>query len=270
MADKTVLDFPEITTMDDEDVLYGLVGTGAERDKHITKSNLLKEDRARLTQNETDISTNAGNISTNTGNIATNTAGIGIATKGYTAITGNDSHEIISTEYEHIIDAAGLTGDSTLTVTKGAGATILNKIKVSNPSAYQLILDGGSGPDIWCNAGETFDAYFIGTAMVRSEGWGCIFDDYTETANLTISTDLPMWKWNTFYRFQLDNQATPGTQYNVDGYFNNDGGLCSTNDSATSTYVRVSWNSGTPNTLITAISGFSTKKIWRWYSGAAA
>lgn len=42
-VDKSVLDFPEITTVDDADVVYALHGVGVDRDKKATKGNFLKE-----------------------------------------------------------------------------------------------------------------------------------------------------------------------------------------------------------------------------------
>ena len=40
MANKTVLDFPEVTTPEDADVIYAIRGTSAGRDKRITWANL--------------------------------------------------------------------------------------------------------------------------------------------------------------------------------------------------------------------------------------
>lgn len=43
MADKTVLDFPAVTDVEDDDVLYSIRGTGVGRDRHTTRLNFLQD-----------------------------------------------------------------------------------------------------------------------------------------------------------------------------------------------------------------------------------
>lgn len=162
MANKTVLDFPEITTMADEDKLYGIQGTGSERDKQIRKDNFLKEDRLRITANEDALVPLAQNI---------------------ISITDNYSHEISADVYEQVIECSGIVADKkTLTISQGTSAGLLNKVKLVNNTDFIVIVDDGVKV-FWCEANSTTSFWYDDTVLKRNPGWGLLYQDFTNTSN---------------------------------------------------------------------------------------
>jgi len=207
-----------------------------------------------------------------TGTIYARFESFGVYTSGeavgqdYIIITDADyAFTIEPTVFETIIDCTNITADRTITFTQGTGANIRNKVTILNPSAYRAIVTDTT-KIYWEEPEETITFWFSVSSLKRNSGWGMIYDDYSNTnISLSISTYIPMWEWDTHYRFMIDNSTTPTYQYNMDGWFNNNANnACSTNDSGASAYLRITWVSSSPD-LISSNGAYRTKKIWRWY-----
>lgn len=84
MADKTILDFPELLDTQDTDVIYVVRGVGSTRDRYQTKANLL-QDVTPIIQNNTDV----------IANIIDGTQELDIVTVKGTSILARDSGSVL-------------------------------------------------------------------------------------------------------------------------------------------------------------------------------
>lgn len=172
------------------------------------------------------------------------------------------AYTIESTDFNITFDCSNFTADRTITFTQGAGANILNKITILNPSAYRAILTD-STDTYWCQTSESFNVFFNQNTFSRSTGWGLVYDNSANTLPVP-ATSL------------LGGAVFLNTRYSLLGSYVSDGRsfLGEVYIKEISSSVQVNGISGAERMYYSTVAGFNTdnssvdiKQIWRWYNG---
>lgn len=157
---------------------------------------------ARVTQNETDISsldtrvtTNEGNISTNTGNISTNTSNIAANTFNVTGLIA-DVDDLQTTKQDNLTAGTGidLTGDT-----------------VTNTAPDQTVVITGSGSTTVTGTYPTFNVESVGTEYIGGTGIDVTGATITNTApdqTVSISGTGSTTVTGTYPNFSVSSTGT--------------------------------------------------------------
>lgn len=178
-----------------------------------------------------------------------------------TTITESTSFTITSEHKDHVIDLSGISTGQTITLVKGVGVTSANTVRFLNYSGNSVTITEGTNT-LTIEVGQSFSVRFVGTVIKRSPGRGLIFNDYTNTADIDLST-LNQFVEGAQYESIWDESTTPGLVHSSNGYIDNLGTICNGTDSGSSV-IRFQYNTST-KVLTNQTGTYKLKKLWRIY-----
>lgn len=165
-----------------------------------------------------------------------------------------------------VIDSSNITTSRTLTITKEDGCNIRNKVEILNGSTSRLIITD-TVKTYWCEPGETFKVYYVLTSLLRSLGYGLVYDVPGNTASVADGS-------------LLDGVVLSGEKYEILGQISNDtykGSMiiddvtrrCKSESmfhGSDQSFVR---DGGTTSNFrnLNGVFTIGIVKIWKWYTG---
>lgn len=183
-------------------------------------------------------------------------------TRNVLTITATGSYTIMPGIGQTIIIDSSVSSQITLTISKGTGCTIADRVKIidkSSYSGYHIITDGTT--PYWLEQTKTVDYFFDGTDLMRGPGMQLIYDVPGNNANVDESALLEPTIDGAYYELAVSDAS--GYRLTGKGYINKST-LNSRLDTFNTSYVTWSeGDSGGTDQFVPSSGTHDIKKIWR-------
>lgn len=193
---------------------------------------------------------------------------LNFTSNGSTMIIGRPNLTTITTDPNYTINK-GTRGkvficepssDINLTLVLGSGVDEREYVTVINNSVYLVTVKDATYSYVLEDGDKVDFRFDYDGDLRRSPGLGLIYDDYTNTGNITASTID--FKAGEYYVSILDTATTPTSARNSIGIL--DAATTSSYGSISSPTIGIAYTSGT-GLLSSTTGGWYIKKMWRMY-----